>query len=190
MQIKNFYPGTRQGQPLNKEDVKTIGKNLRELLVAARARRKGIALTHSRLQRIIGAFLFLRGNIVDFEVPFSSAGFRAGKVRFDIVAEKNSKIVIVEVKDIIDKRDFGQLNFYTNILEANSVKAKVYLGLDILSLPSFLDPTMHEELIETMEREKIGVMFADKRFLAVFDDVAQYMLEKMPLFLYVEEDVM
>src|SRR3989304_2805886 len=50
--------------------------------------------------------------------------------RYDIIAQKKKELHVVEVKPIIDKRDFGQIEAYIKQVNKENPEAKVWLGTD------------------------------------------------------------
>jgi len=189
MKVQNLYPEIKQGTVLDKKSSKLLNKEFWEIVEVVSERKKGYCLTHNRIQRIVGAFYELRGWDVYYEVPFSSGGYQPRSVRFDLVADKGKKQVVIEVKDWLDKRDFGQVNYYSNILENNKIKAKLYLATDFISAHNIFDPAMADEIEEIMTRENVGLIFADKRLLVIFDNVQQLIFEEMPLWLMCDEEI-
>ncbi|MFH0906035.1 MAG: hypothetical protein V1824_01710 [archaeon] len=173
---------TEDNLSLTVKEQKALGKFLGEILVGINQRKKGYVYTHDRIQSETAAWFGYWGYTVNWEVPFSLGNFNAEKVRFDLVAEKKKDLCIIEVKDLMNKQDFGQLNYYSDMIQKSKIKAKLFLALDFLQLDEAMnDETAMGELVkETMEREGVGMIFVDKNIIIICDTYEQLMLLEMP----------
>lgn len=174
---------------LTNRESKALGKYLGEWLSSIHERKKSIVYTHNRIQSETASWLEYFGYVVSWEVPFSMGKFNTEQVRFDLVADKGKTTWIIEVKDIMNKRDFGQINYYADMLQKTKTKAKLFLALDFLGLDDAMDgETVMGDLVkEIMEREQVGLMFIDKEIILICHNYDQLMLKKMPD-IYYEED--
>lgn len=184
--LDQVKPGTK----LEPKQSKQLAKELDAAISAIRQRRRHLLLVHDSLQHTIGLFLQMLGCRVEYEVPFAQGGWSTERVIFDIVAGKGKEQLVVEVKDVVTTRDMGQVYGYANALQLSKEKAKLYLGTDILNYEDLVMPGMVAETVrELMERERLGVIFADKYLLLVCDNHAQLTLNEMPAFVPSAEPV-
>ncbi len=153
-------------------------------------RKKGISYIHNRIQTETAAWLENWGYDVGWEIPYHMGNFNHEQVRFDLIAQKKKEVLIIEVKDILNKRDFGQVNYYSNMLEKTKLKAKLFLAVDFLNLFSAINnETAEGEIVkEIMERENVGLMFIDKEVIIICDNYEQLQLIKMPEIAFREEE--
>ena len=140
---------------LTKKEQKILTNFLGELLNNIHQRKRGFVYTHNRIQSETASWLEYFGYEVSWEAPFSLGNFYAEKVRFDLVAEKGKDMLVIEVKDMMNKKDFGQVNYYANMLQKSNIKAKLFLALDFLELDDAMDDetAMGDMVKEIMERE-------------------------------------
>lgn len=153
-------------------------------------RKKGISYTHNRIQTETASWFESWGYEVGFEIPLHMGTFNHEQVRFDLIAQRGKELIVIEVKDIFNKRDFGQVNYYSNMLEKTKLKAKLFLAVDFLNLFDAIDnQTAEGEIVkEIMERENVGLMFIDKEIIIICDNYEQLQLVKMPEILFSEEE--
>ena len=180
------------GEPLNRKEQKELGKLFEELYLDALSRRRyqRLPMPHYMLQNVTATFLRMFGYDADFEVSFNAgSGFDTERIRFDVVAEKGKKALIVEVKDKISTRDFCQLQGYFRSLRKSRVKADLYLCTDVINYTKLVSGTTGDMCCELMENEKVRIMFADKYFLIICHTHSQLMLTEMPEFLTSEKVV-
>ncbi|MFA5797126.1 MAG: element excision factor XisH family protein [Candidatus Woesearchaeota archaeon] len=175
---------------LTDKEQKALAKILSDFLSGIHQRKRGYVYTHNRIMQETSAWFEYWGYDVAVEVPFSMGKFDAETVRFDLVAQKGKELVVIEVKDMMNKRDFGQLNYYADMLQKTKTKAKLYLAIDFLEIDDAMDDetAMGEMVKEIMEREHIGLIFVDKIICVICDNYEQLSLQKMPdLQIYLEE---
>ena len=176
------------GELVSRNEKKQLIKIVRGLYSAAFSRRKYL-LNHTDIQCIIGLFFQSFGWSVENEIGFYPDKFHREPIRFDIVATKGKKKIIVEVKNIVSARDLGQIHGYANTLEINKFKALLFLGTDILNHDELVSGTIGKMVKELMERENVGVILVDKYFMILYQTYNQLALAEMPEFWFSEEPV-
>lgn len=176
------------GEQLNVKERREAIKILRQLYQAALSRR-GFPLSHNNLQSTMGLFFKLFGYSVEYEIGFYPDKFHREPVRFDLVATKGKKRIIIEVKDTVSSKDLGQVHGYADMLQINKFRALVFLGTDILKYGEIVSGTIGKMVKELMERENVGIILVDKYFMILCHTYNQLALVEMPEFWFSEEPV-
>jgi hypothetical protein len=117
-------------------------------------------LAHSTLANAVGGYFELLGWDVGFELPFADFD---SSYRFDVVAEKTARIIVVEVKPEITTKALGQVLGYVFNVEKRLNRARVLLATDILNLDVILNGgEVTDIIVDNAERHGLGIMLAEK----------------------------
>ncbi len=146
----------------------------------ARTRRRGFFLVHNRLQNLTGELFNEIGWDTEFEVAYLMFGEES---RFDLIATKGRKVLIIEIKDVVDQKAIGQIHMYANQLQRAKEKAQLYLGTDLLNFENLAtEGSIAEAFRELMVEEEVGVIFVDNdpRYMLICDNISQLVLDEMP----------
>ncbi len=115
--------------------------------------------THSTIQNIVADYLVSMGWNVQFETAFADFDYN---LRFDIMAKRNGKTIVVEVKPEINREILGQLLEYIFSIEKKVRHGKFFLATDILNLPFiFKNGVLSEILIDFVSKHKMGFILVD-----------------------------
>jgi hypothetical protein len=108
----------------------------------------------------VGAYFEALGWDVGLELPFADFD---SSYRFDVVAEKTTRTVVIEVKPEITTRALGQVLGYVFNVEKRLHRARVLLATDILNLDLVLNGGEIADIIgHNAERHGLGVMLAER----------------------------
>jgi len=176
------------GDKFDSKNIKDYANIIKSLLENARTRRKNICYVHNSLQNKISEWYNSCGWNTTLEAGFNSGGFSSDQVRFDIVAEHKKEMHIIEVKDILNTRDLGQIHGYADILQQKKMKCKLFLGTDFLNYGDCVNGVLGEMIKELMESEDIGVIFIDSAFMLTCFNYNQLMGIEMPEFVVENTD--
>jgi hypothetical protein len=179
-----------QGDKLTSKETEYMAELFVRLVQNAQSSRKNLCYTHNRLKSDVGKWYEYCGWDVQYEVAFSGGGFSQDQFRFDVVASYKKDTDVIEIKDVLNIRDMGQVHGYANILQKHKVKAKLYLATDILNWGACVDDdeTIGETLKELMEQEDIGIIFIDKEYMIICDNYNQVIMEELPGWIEEEEE--
>lgn len=180
MQNKQPSEDIKPGTKLTAQQTEQLNQELGQVISRIAHRRKHLLLIHDSLQNTIGMFFQFLGWRVEYEVPFHSGEWDAERTVFDIVATQDENTAVIEVKDVVTSRDLGQVYGYANTLQLAKIKAKIFLGTDILNWDNLLVGVIGETVKELIERESMGVILADKYLLIICDNYLQLALREMP----------
>jgi hypothetical protein len=114
---------------------------------------------HSTLCKSIGNYFGLLDWEYGFEIPL---GDLDSSYRFDMMAQKGARNIIVEVKPEITTRDLGQVIGYMFDVNKKFKKGRMFLGTDILNLPVVINGGEITEILVDNARHGLGVILADK----------------------------
>ena len=118
-------------------------------------------LAHSTLAVAVGRYFDLLGWDVGFELPFADFD---SSYRFDVVAQKTGRTVVVGVKPEVSTKALGQVLGYVFDVEKKLKRARVLLATDIANFPAIMSGgEITGIIVDNAERHGLGVMFADKK---------------------------
>lgn len=118
-------------------------------------------LAHSTLAVAVGRYFDLLGWDVGFELPFADFD---SSYRFDVVAQKTGRTVVIEVKPEVTTKALGQVLGYVFDVEKKLKRARVLLATDILNFPVVIaGGEITDIIVDNAERHGLGVMLADKK---------------------------
>ena len=118
-------------------------------------------LAHSTLAGSVGRYFALLGWDVGFELPFADFD---SSYRFDVVAQKTDRTIVVEVKPEVTTKAFGQVLGYVFDVEKKLKRARVLLATDISNLPVIINGgEITDMIVDNAKRHGLGVMLADKQ---------------------------
>jgi hypothetical protein len=118
-------------------------------------------LAHSTLAIAVGRYFDLLGWDVGFELPFADFD---SSYRFDVVAQKTGRTVVIEVKPEVTTKALGQVLGYVFDVEKKLKRARVLLATDILNFPVVITGgEITDIIVDNAERHGLGVMLADKK---------------------------
>lgn len=156
---KQILDGMFSGKLLrifSKKDIKQYFKLLVNLYGQQKER---YLYAHSTLQNTIGNYFGILGWDYGFEIPH---GDLDSSYRFDIMAQKGAKMIIVEVKPAVTTRDLGQVLGYLYDVAKKYKKSRVFLGTDILNLPICIGEGEVADIILNNAGNGLGIIFATK----------------------------
>ena len=120
---------------------------------------KRYLLEHNVIQEIVGNYLVDTGWNVQFETAFADFDYN---IRFDIMAKKYPRTIVVEVKPEIDREIVGQILEYIFDIKKEIGNAKFFLATDILNLPFiFSNGAVTDIMMDFVERYKMGIILVD-----------------------------
>ena len=190
--VKIFFEtpldGIDTGKKLSYEQSAFLGKKLDEI-IAAIAQRRQFVFVNESLQSTIGQFLRILGWEVQFQLPLDTSGGETGKKVYDIVARKDSQMLVVETSDEVTPAELEQMGGHKKSVQVSRKKAQIYLGTDILNSSKLLDGIRGVTIQDLMERKKVGVILIDKYAMLTCNNFSQLVLEEMPQILISSEKV-
>lgn len=140
-----------------KKDIEEYMKGLMQIRIALPKR---YLYAHSTLQKSIGRYFHLLGWHYDFEVP---SGDLYSSDRYDLMAQKDSKTVVVETKPEVTVRDLGQVLGYIFNVKRMFNESRVFLGTDILNLDIlFRASEVRVIIFDNARKNGLGVILANK----------------------------
>lgn len=117
-------------------------------------------LNHFNIQQIVGWCLSDMKWNVRWETPFAYFDYN---YRFDLMAKKDKKTIIVEVKPFIDEKSLGQILGYMLRAKKEIKTTRIFLAMDILNLHQiFNNGTVTEIISEFAKKYGMGVMLVDQ----------------------------
>ncbi len=115
---------------------------------------------HSTVVNAIANYFDVLAWNYNFEVPLADLDFSH---RFDLMARRGAKVVIVEVKPEISTRDLGQVLGYVFAVKRHFQRGRVFLGTDIRNLNVVLGGgEITDILVDNARSHGLGVILADK----------------------------
>jgi hypothetical protein len=140
----------------SKEEIKqyfdSIGRRYQEL-------DRNSLRDHSVIQKIVGNYLVDMGWNVQYETAFADFDYN---IRFDIMAKKHTRTIVVEVKPEIDREIVGQILEYIFNIKTEIENAKFFLATDILNLPFiFNNGVITEIIMDFAEKYNMGIILID-----------------------------
>jgi len=140
------------------ENMEKYMKNIENAWSAAPKKRYLYA--HSTLVNSIGSYFHVLGWDVGAEIP---SGDLYSRVRFDLMAQKDSRTIVVEVKPRITVRELGQVLGYLFDAKKRFKECRVFLGTDILDAPIVFRPGPIRDIIfDNAQKNELSVIFAVK----------------------------
>nr|MDO8082050.1 hypothetical protein [Candidatus Freyarchaeota archaeon] len=117
--------------------------------------------SHSILQRTIRAIFFdLLGWDPGFEIP---SGKLHPSHRYDVVAQKGSRTIVVEIKPKITAKNLDQVLGYISEVKRRFPESRVFLGTDLLNFDLVFRPGEIRDIIFDMAKKNgLGVIFVAK----------------------------
>lgn len=122
--------------------------------------RRGYVRAHDTIQNAVGGYLQSLGFEVVYEWKDEDAD---SSYRYDIIAQLKDELWVVEIKDVIDIRNFGQLEAYCLQLKKENPKAKVWLGTDCLNYWDLTNGETGQMTERLMKKEKMGVILINPK---------------------------
>jgi hypothetical protein len=117
-------------------------------------------LQHIQIQAIVGHYLSSQKWNVRPETPFADFDYNN---RFDLMAKKSNKTIIVEVKSDITVEGLGQVLGYIFNVKRKLKNARVFLATDILGIPFiFNNVTIREIISDFAKRHGMGMILVDQ----------------------------
>ncbi len=110
---------------------------------------------HNAIQNSIGKYLQELG----FEVVYEWQDVdEDSSYRYDIIAQKKKDLWVVEIKDILDIRNFGQIEAYCLQMKKENPDAKVWLGTDYCNYWELIEGEIGEMVERLMKKQNMGVI--------------------------------
>ena len=116
-------------------------------------------LAHYTITKSIANYFYLLDWDYGFEIPIADLD---SNYRFDLMAQKGAKVIVVEVKPKVTTRDLGQVLGYLFDVKKKAKKSRVFLGTDILNFYTIVDGGEITDIITDNAKHGLGVIFADK----------------------------
>lgn len=85
--------------------------------------------------------------------------------RYDVIAQNKKELHVIEIKPIIDKRDFGQIHAYINQINKENPNAKVWLATDCLQFDSLIRGEIGEMVKEWMKENNMGIILCNPELI-------------------------
>ncbi|GEM_PF-4274394 len=161
--LKGMFSGTLLKEN-KKKDIQAYIKEINKGYLEVEQKRHRI-LSHSSIQNKIAYYLEQLNWQSAIEVPFGDVD---SSYRFDVMAQKGSQVIVVEVKPTVNTRDMGQVLGYVHDIKKKYKKARVFLGTDILNLGIVNQwGEVTDMLLECAEKHGLGIMFVDTNFIFI-----------------------
>jgi len=111
--------------------------------------------SHGTIQNSIGKHLQSLG----FEVVYEFQDVdEDSSYRYDIIAQKGKELWIIEVKDILNIRNFGQIEAYCLQAKKENPNAKVWLGTDCLNYFALVEGEIGQMVERLMKQDDLGII--------------------------------
>jgi len=78
--------------------------------------------------------------------------------RYDVIAQKGKELHVVEIKDKIDIRNFGQIEAYCLQIKRENPNSKVWLGTDCKNYDRLIQGEIGLMTLRLMKEHKLGVI--------------------------------
>lgn len=117
---------------------------------------------HDTIQNAIGAEFQSRGYEVVYEWKDVDED---SSYRYDLIAQNKKELNVVEVKDIIDIRNFGQIEAYCLQVKKENPKAKVWLGTDCMNYDNLVQGEVGQMLERLIKNENLGVILINPQLV-------------------------
>ncbi|MFA5796633.1 MAG: hypothetical protein WC916_01180 [Candidatus Woesearchaeota archaeon] len=124
--------------------------------------RRRYVRAHNTIQNSIGEHLQSEGFEVVYEWKDEDED---SSYRYDIIAQKKKELWVIEVKDVLDIRNFGQVYAYILQVKKENPTAKVWLGTDCKNYWDLIEGEIGQMTENLMKKEKLGIILINPKLV-------------------------
>lgn len=117
---------------------------------------------HNTIQNSIGQHLQSEGFEVVYEWKDEDED---SSYRYDIIAQKKKELWVVEVKDVLDIRNFGQVYAYILQIKKENPTSKVWLGTDCKNYWELIEGEIGQMTENLMKKEDLGIILINTELI-------------------------
>ncbi len=173
-------PGTK----LKLEESAAVEELFSNLVDEAAELRGDTTPTRITLRNSIGRYLEWAGADIAYEAAIPTEEYRPQAKIFDIVANEDDWLRIVEIKDTISSHELDDMQNLLPQLRTSGVEGKIYLATDIFNGFDLVSGRLRDTVIRLMSEEDMGVILADELIVVICDNYDQLMMDAMPTILF------
>ena len=129
---------------------------------------------------ITGEWLEFLGYKITYETIFSSGSFENTEKKIDILAEKQEKLIIAQIKDEITIEDLNDIYEYTRLIDEHNIKADFYLSTSFVNYYKLI--ALGEKTKDMIMLHNMKIMFVDEKLLFLCSTYDQLVGNVMPEF--------
>ena len=173
-------PGTK----LKLEESAAVEELFSNLVDEAAELRGDTIPTRNTLRNSIGRYLEWAGADVTYEAAIPTQEYQDTAKIFDIVANEDDWLRIVEIKDAISSNELDDMQNLLPQLRTFGVRGKLYLATDVFNGFDLVSGRLRDTVNRLMSEEDMGVILADEMIIVICDNYDQLMMDDMPTILF------
>ena len=178
--ILDIPPGTK----LKLEESAAVEELFSNLVDQAAELRGDIVPSRQALRDSIGRYLEWFGADITYEATIPTEGHQGSSRIFDLVANEDDWLRIVEIKEAISTDELDDMQNLLSQLRTSGIEGKLYLATDIFNGFDLVSGQLRETVNHLMSAEDMGVILADELLVVICDNYAQLMMDDMPTILF------
>lgn len=178
--VLDIPPGTK----LKLEESAAVEELFSNLVDEAAELRGDTTPTRYTLRNSIGRYLEWAGSDITYEAAIPTQEHQGPEKIFDIVANEDDWLRIVEIKDTISSDELDDMQNLLPQLRTSGIEGKLYLATDIFNGFDLVSGRLRDTVNRLMSEEGMGVILADEMIVVICDNYDQLMMDDMPTILF------